>query len=265
MLDYHVHSNFSADCETPMDRTIKKAIEIGLSEICFTDHIDYDYPDESIVFEFNLLEYDDQIRQMQAKYGNRINIKKGIEIGVEPYLLDRYEALMRKNRFDFIICSMHTSDRKDLHSGKFFEDKTVNEAYAKYYEELLFCTKNFDSFSVLGHLDLVKRYKQGSTRDFHELITEIFKVIIPMGKGIELNTSGFRYGLNTGMPSEDILRLYYSLGGEIITIGSDSHREDTLAYEFNTAYNLLQRVGFQYITSFEDNKPSFQRIASLIR
>lgn len=37
--DYHVHTAFSDDSEEPMENVVKKAIETGLDEICFTDHL----------------------------------------------------------------------------------------------------------------------------------------------------------------------------------------------------------------------------------
>lgn len=264
MFDYHMHSDFSADCDTPMEKTIEKAIQIGLKEICFTEHIDYDYPDKDWVFEFDLQAYDRKIKEMQAKYGEAIIIKKGIEIGVQPHLLQRYEQLMEEETFDFVICSMHATEKKDLHSGAFFEGKSVEEAYEVYYNELLTCIKKYKNFNILGHLDLVKRYtKEKSKEDFHSVIREIFAEIIPAGKGIELNTSGYRYGLGAGMPSKDILELYKECGGEIITIGSDSHVEDTLAYQFKEGLQLLQEVGFDNIATFKDGKPEFHAIDAL--
>src|SRR5690625_3629355 len=101
MFDYHMHSTFSADCETPMEKTIESAIEKGLTEICFTEHIDYDYPDETIVFDLDIPNYTKKLTEMNEKYGDRIVIKKGVEIGVEPHLLPRYEALLKKEAFDF--------------------------------------------------------------------------------------------------------------------------------------------------------------------
>src|SRR5690625_6712670 len=65
---------------------------------------------------------------------------------------------MDTETFDFVICTMHTADKKDLHSGNFFANKTIEEAYRQYYEELLYCVTHFKHYSVLGHLDLVKRY-----------------------------------------------------------------------------------------------------------
>ncbi|MFD1606717.1 histidinol-phosphatase HisJ family protein [Oceanobacillus luteolus] len=264
MFDYHMHSNFSADCETPMEKTVERAIELGLKEICFTDHIDYDYPDKDWIFEFDLKEYDKKIKEVQERYRNQIRIKKGVEIGLQPHILQRYEDMMEQEQFDFVICSLHATEKKDLHFGEFFEGKTVDEAYEIYYTELLTCVRDFKEFSVLGHLDLVKRYtKEKSKNNFHHIIKEIFAEIIPAGKGIEVNTSGYRYGLESGMPSLDILKLYKDCGGEIITLGSDSHVVDTLAVEFPLAIAHLKEAGFKYICTFTDGKPEFHYIDNL--
>ncbi len=44
IADYHVHSNFSGDSQAPMEQVIERAIQLGLKMLCFTDHMDYDYP-----------------------------------------------------------------------------------------------------------------------------------------------------------------------------------------------------------------------------
>ncbi|WLV25114.1 histidinol-phosphatase HisJ family protein [Aciduricibacillus chroicocephali] len=265
MFDYHMHSTFSADCEEPMEKTIESAIKKGLTEICFTEHVDYDYPDPTISFDLDYQAYDRKIKEMQQKYADSIGIKKGVEVGIEPCYVGRFGKMLDEETFDFIICSMHVSERKDLHSGDFFKGKTVDEAYEIYYRELLDCVRRFDRFSILGHVDLVKRYtKEKAKNNFHELIGEIFNVIIPRGQGIELNTSGYRYGLGGGMPSTDILRLYKECGGEVLTLGSDSHVAETVAYKFKESLKLFQDIGFKYVTTFNDMKPTFHPISKLI-
>lgn len=265
MFDYHIHSDFSADCETPMEKTIEKAIEIGLKEICFTDHIDYDYPDPNFVFDFDMKNYDAKISRLKERYEGQIVIKKGVEIGVQPHILEQYKRLMKKESFDFVICSMHTTNKQGLHFGDLFFGRSVDEAYELYYEELLYCIKHFNQYSVLGHLDLVKRYKENTSgRLFHEIIEEMFKLIIPQGKGIEINTSGHRDGLNHAMPSVDILKLYKQYGGEIITLGSDSHVPETLGEHFSTYLRLLKDLNFKYIATYKDMKPQFHSIDDLL-
>lgn len=261
MFDYHMHSSFSADCTVEMEEMVKGAIAKGLSEICFTEHIDYDYPDENFVFDFDKKKYAERIDTLQHKYANQIRLKKGVEFGVQPHILDQYNELVKEETFDFIICSLHTVQRKGLHFGEIFEGRTVEEASQLYYDELLHCVKHFENYSILGHIDLIKRYApQLVQNNFHDVLREIFQLIIPAGKGIELNTSGVRYGLPNGLPSDDILKLYKECGGEIITLGSDAHRPDDIAFQFNESRELLKSIGFRYVITFDKLQPTFHSI-----
>ena len=99
---------------------------------------------------------------------------------------------------------------------------------------------------------------------FHELIQEIFKQIIPDGKGIEVNTSGFSYGLKQAMPSRDILELYKACGGEIITLGSDSHYADHVGRYFHEMLELLRDI-VQYICSFDHKNQYFIQLSNFYR
>lgn len=259
-----MHSEFSADSDTPTEAMVKASIQAGLKEIAFTEHIDYEYPDTSIVFDLDIPAYTKEINRLRTKYKDQITIKKGVELGLQPYLVDRYKALMKKENFDFVIASVHAADKKDLHSLDFFQGKTTKEAYEIYYQELLDSIKQFKAYNILGHLDLVKRYKPIETDDlFHDLIAEIFRVIIPEGKGIEINASGYAYGMNAALPSDDILALYKSMGGEIITMGSDAHIEKHVAHRFDEVLDRLKGHGFKYISTFTDMKVEMHDINKL--
>ena len=48
--DMHVHSTFSTDSELEMEKGILRAIELGLTGIAFTDHLDIDYIDHEEEF-----------------------------------------------------------------------------------------------------------------------------------------------------------------------------------------------------------------------
>src|SRR5699024_8430169 len=129
---------------------------------------------------------------------------------------------------------------------------------------LLYCVERFDRYSILGHIDLVKRYKKLDVeRNFHDIIGEIFKTIIPKGKGIEVNASGFAYGLGSPMPSRDILELYHDLGGEIITIGSDAHKAEHVGHRFDEILAMLDDIGFENIATFTDEEPTLHKITEI--
>jgi histidinol-phosphatase (PHP family) len=136
------------------------------------------------------------------------------------------------------------------------------ETYIKELEQLAV----WGRFDCIGHLDLIKRYSANfyksrvTLMSKHDLLKKVFKIIIPMGRGIEINTSGLRQGPRETMPGLDVLKLYRSLGGEILTIGSDAHCMLDQGRGINDAMELAAEAGFKYITVFDSRKPSFVRI-----
>ena len=110
----------------------------------------------------------------------------------------------------------------------------------------------------LSDLHLGKRVNEFSMiEDQKYILDEILKRLIFMGKGIELNTGGYHYGLGEPNPCVGIIRRYRELGGEIITIGADAHTPDKAAYAFDRAEAVLDRCGFRYYTVFKEHKPEF--------
>ena len=103
--DYHMHSNFSNDSKADMEDMIKRSIDLGLKEICFTDHVDYDLDsDDSFGIDYN--KYFDKIQSLQNKYKDNISIKKGIEIGLQKQIIDKCNN-----------CLLYTSDAADERSS----------------------------------------------------------------------------------------------------------------------------------------------------
>ena len=88
-----------------------------------------------------------------------------------------------------------------------------------------------------------------------DIIDEILRILIQSGRGIEINTAGLKYGLGHPNPHERILKRYRELGGELLSVGSDAHRPEHLAYEFDKVPELLLSCGFRYYTEYRQRKP----------
>ena len=121
-------------------------------------------------------------------------------------------------------------------------------------------SKRDDFFNVYGHIDFINRYGdyQNKVIDyklFMPTITKIFKTLIEKSKGIEVNTSGYRYGVGGPHPQFELIKLYHDLGGKIITVGSDTHTPEQMAYKFDEAYKMIKEAGFDSITAFENKEP----------
>lgn len=264
MFDYHVHTDFSSDCVFSMEEMIKGAVYNGLKEICFTDHVDYDYMDDTISFDVDFKKFDSIYLPLKEKYRDIITLKKGVEIGMQPHVIKRCDTLVQENNFDFVIGSVHTCNKLDLYRGDFYKGKTPDEAWDTFLRETIESAKEFKGLNVIGHLDIIKRYdpsvRKIDINNFRGHFEELFRFLSYNGKGIEINTSGMRGDLLSPLPSLDILKMYKEYGGEIITLGSDSHAPDTLGFGFERATEMLQQIGFKYICTFENSKPVFKKI-----
>lgn len=276
--DYHLHCEFSDDSTTPMREQIEKAIELGLDEICFTDHVDYgikrdwdesDIPirlDGTLLANVDYPRYFAKIANMRQSYRGKITIRQGLEFGVQRHTIERYEALYAKycDDLDFVLLSVHQVEDKEFWTQDFQRGKSQDAYNLRYYEEILTVVREFKQYSVLAHLDLLSRYDKNGVYPFckiKDIVAEILKLAIRDGKGIELNTSSWHYGLKDTQPCREILRLYRDLGGKIITIGSDAHTPKYLADHMDEARSILRdEIGFAEHCTFDHMNPIFHRL-----
>lgn len=259
--DYHVHSVFSSDSDTPMEAMIEKAISLGMDRICFTDHMDYDFPEQyELRFQFEAEQYHKKISMLSEKYRADIKVLMGIEIGMMPHLRKRYQQLLSDYPFDFVIASTHLVDGIDPYYPDFWEHRTCEDGLRRYFDSILENIECFQNFDVYGHLDYISRYAPDKGASFQmaafqEVIDAILKALISYGKGIEVNTAGYKYGMDHPNPNEDIIQRYLSLGGTILTIGSDGHKPEHLAYDFKRVEDVLKNLGITEYTVFENRTP----------
>ncbi len=271
--DNHVHTSFSTDSDTPMEAMVRRGIKLGLDSICFTDHIDYDFPDtgNGVEFLFEMEPYFEMLSYLQGKYP-QFGIRRGVELGLKPYLSKRCNELIHAHPFDFVIGSTHLVDNVDPYYPSFWKQFSEKEGIRRYYEITMENIRTDTEFDVYGHIDYIIRYTptqqknraQGIIdeaymercfRDSSDMIDEILHLLLSKGKGIEVNTAGIKYGLGHTNPQEKVLKRYRELGGEIITVGSDAHETKHLAYAFEGIPELLRKCGFRYYTEFRGRRP----------
>lgn len=266
LFDYHLHSHFSPDSEMTLEELCQAAVKKGLDEIAITDHHDPDYQDTEINFLIEKEKYLKEIEKYQNKYQDQLKIKKGIEIGLQPHILDQCSSYLAQD-FDFVIASFHTVEKKDLYNGDFFKNYSQWEAYLKYLENIFEVIKVYDHYNVIGHLDIIRRYGSFNyqpdlllNKQAEELIRAILKEIIKKNRGLEVNTSGYRIDGKNPLPSFKILKIYYELGGRILTIGSDSHNPKTITNKFGSTISRLKEIGFKELTTFSAMEATFHQL-----
>ena len=261
LADYHVHSRVSPDASASMTALAEAAIRLGFQELCFTDHV------EPIRFGTTQPREDYDWAPMTAEFraaqaaGDRITLRLGAELGDAVWGIRRMEAMLAQAPdLDFCIGSIHTLSEKmggrDLYYLSPRDEAETQACLADYLGQVKKLAE-WGKFQVLGHLTLPLRYlNEGRgmhvTFDgFEEEMAEIFRVIIPKGIGIELNTNRG----NTPLPDGKWLRLYRELGGEIVTLGTDAHTPAAVGCAIREGQALLRACGFRRFTTFQGGKP----------
>ena len=260
LADYHVHTYYSDDSTCPMEDMVQQGLRCGLDEIAFTEHVDYGVKtDLNCCYE----RYIAEVQQLQKKYAGQITLRLGIEFGVQAETVSAFAADAASYPFDFIIMSNHQVGNKEFWNYTFQQGRTQEEYQTAYYTALLEMVRSFKDYSVLGHLDMIKRYdKCGDYPDdkILYLVEPILRQVIADGKGIELNTSSYKYRLKDTMPSRTILKLYHDLGGRILTLGSDTHETVHLADHIKASHALLRELGFREFCTFVQREPQFHAL-----
>ena len=279
LADYHVHSAYADDSTYPMEQVVRDAIRINLDELCFTEHVDYgvkpdwDQPagarfeDGHPVTNCPYPAYFGELERVRERYGTKIRIARGLELGVQTHTIPAYERLLERyvKQLDFTLLSIQQVGDREFWNGAFQEGRTQEQFTMAYYEELLGVVERFHGYSVIAHLDLIRRYDPtpGGPLPFsavRDIVAEILSRVIADGHGIEVNTSGWRYGLDGPQPTDEVLLLYRDLGGRILTLGSDSHKPEHLGAYLRIAQDRLRALGFSQACTYEQGEPKFYEL-----
>jgi histidinol-phosphatase (PHP family) len=252
--DYHIHSNFSADCKFPIDAMCEGALANEVKEIGFTEHYDL-HPQDTTRNYFRLKAWATALAEAQAKFAGRLLIRAGIELG-EPHVhVAEVESICAQFNFDYRLGSLHWVGDDNIFDAHYFKSRTPREAFGLYFEALE-CLTRWGQFEVLSHLDVVARTGQQiyGTYDpcaYEGLIRPILKNCITQGIALDLNTKSWRTKLKLLTPNVDILRWYVELGGERVTLGSDAHQPNHVGAGCLAARAMAAAAGLKYLTYFE--------------
>ena len=261
MFDYHMHSRVSFDGQSDALDMALAAKNRGLKEICFTDHIDHEIGVEKEIMVFDQKLYNETYGPLEVP---GLKIRRGVEYGLKKGNRDQLRQDLKRYDFDFVLGSVHFIDEVDVYLEPYWKGRNQEEAYRDFMEETLRCVREHEDFDVLGHLTFISKARANPTKallpyeDHREIADEILRELARKGKGMEINTSGVdRCG--GFLPTADFFRRFKELGGEIVTIGSDSHNVERVGQYTREACGILKDI-FGYVCTFEKRQPVFHKL-----
>ena len=278
LMDCHTHTQFSVDSEADIDLCVMRAAELGLAAYAITDHCEcnawygkehysedtwylresFDYSDD---FEHSVT----AVTALKKRYDGKLNLLCGVELGQILHDTEVAKMVNADKRVDFIIGSVHqVLGEMDFYFIN-YEKMTMDEIYAlleRYFKEVFELSRT-NLFDVIGHITYCLRYmkqRHGIEADisrYDDIIEETFRNLAYNGKGIEINTSGLRQGFGDCFPNLKYARMYRNLGGEIITVGSDSHTVEDIAANTTEGIEIARAAGFTRLAYFKKRQPYF--------
>ena len=254
MVDIHTHSRFSFDGKYPMNEMIASACQKGLKYYGISEHFNYDYLPQINQWQgpTDVAGYFQTARRCQEEYAEKIHFLVGCEFGFteDEKTHEDYKQILAEYKPDYVINSVHSMGGVDFSLlKKVLKKKDAIEAYLQRVRKSLDVPYHYD---IVGHFSYILRYvEQGNAqelfREYYIEIKDILKTIIEKDKILEINTS--TYGLaQSSLPNEQILQLYYQLGGRKVSFGSDAHDTVRIGDKQDVVVEMLKEIGFQSFT-----------------
>ena len=263
LKDYHIHPDYSMDAQGSIEEYCQKALEIGLSEICFTPHYDTDPArkeiDAYMRVDGNLVKltdevvqkYIDEVHKAKDKYSALgLSVKVGLEVDYAVHIEEGLGRKLPQFGLDFCLGAIHCLDHIAItsthESEKYFRGKTAQQICQEYFT-VFEAAVSSGLFKTMAHLDGYKIYGINFCGEkiltAHQgLVEPILELMAQKGVGLEINTGSFRKGHRETSPGVDILKMASRLGVKVNTLGSDAHQVKDLGKDLDVAQEFLRSI-----------------------
>lgn len=268
LYDSHVHSCRSHDSEQTLKEICWAARARGLRGVSITDHADLWFLEKDDTF-LQIATSTAEAKAADQEQNGGLRVFCGVELSEAMDDPENTARILALADYDVVLGSVHSirfEEWNDSYSRICFDETVPEEKVARflavYFEQVLNLSALGD-FDILAHLTCPLRYICGkyrrriSLKPYAEMIDAIFSSLIRREKAVEVNTSGLHGMFCHLMPSEDLLRRYYAMGGRLISLGSDAHVPTRLGNAFSEVVPLLQEIGFTGYYHYERRRPVF--------
>lgn len=225
VANYHTHTPRCKHASGTEEEYIKAAVRAGIKVLGFADHVPCP-PEDGFVSGIRMgmeeaADYVRDIRALQKKYEDQIQICVGFEAEYIPWYYEKQMELFEELGIDYMIMGQHFlgSEQERVYAGM---PNRTEEFLIAYVDRVIEGMKT-GSFLYLAHPDLV-RY-EGEETVYRREITRLCVALKDMAIPLEINLLGILEGRH--YPRELFWEIAGEAGNEVI-IGIDAHSPDQI-------------------------------------
>jgi histidinol-phosphatase (PHP family) len=257
LIDYHVHTDNSLDCKIPMTKMCEQAVELGLTEIAFTDHLNFHVRDLDLGY-YKADRYFNDIEICRANFPT-LKIRAGVELGEPHRWSQKIQRIVERYPYDLTLGSLHWVGNESVFNADYFRRRTPEKAFGDYFTELVHMIRH-GGFDILAHVDVIKRtgfniYGSFDSRRYEPMFRQVWEACVKQRIFPEINTKATRSAVAQFHPTAEALAWYVEAGGRAITLGSDAHHFSHIAGQFGVAQQIARSAGVIKLVQFERRKP----------
>lgn len=245
--DYHMHTTFSPDAHASMEAMCRQAIQLGMTEIAITEHIEW-HPRGRWLFP-KIEAYFQEIERCREQFASdNLVIFSGIEMGNPHHYPVEASALLTVYPFDFKIGSIHWLNNSDIHDVRTLAHRDVDEVLTEYFAEMASMAEQAN-IDMVAHFDrifwpAVRLHGQIDLLPLEPLIRQTLRVMIRNGIALELNTHFVAHDPSWNDAIIAVLTWYREEGGGRVLVNSDAHRINEIGRYRDVAAHLLASSGY---------------------
>ena len=247
--DLHVHTEFSWDAARgSMERSCRRALELGLPAIAFTDHADWALVHEG-QHSVDLPAYFEAVDRCRSSFPG-LRILTGVELGEPHWFPEQTAATLASGPLDRVLGSIHCihydGTMLDASQFRFHAGIDFPAAVRAYFAEVLAMVESGQPFETLAHLDYPKRYWIDGAppyreKDYEAEIRAVLVAAARTGRVLEVNTTRG----HVLCPDIAVVRWWREVGGQAVQYGSDAHQPDKVGEGFLLATQMVEAAGFK--------------------
>lgn len=247
--DYHIHSWFSDGKSAPEDY-ISHAVEAGLKEIGFADHLTL-FRDDAGDWSMTAPRVAPYLKHISdlARNVNGIKVRKGLEVDFFPGREKETNKFLSRLKLDYVIGSVHYLGAETVDLGRdFYMGKDIDRLYEEYFEHVEAAAAS-GLFDIIAHCDLVTIYGFRPSTDPERLYRKLARTFKKHDVAFEINTNGRNRPVGDFYPDRKYLSIFREENVPVC-VNSDAHMPVRVAQYFDEAYELLKSAGYSEMAVF---------------
>ena len=264
MTNYHTHSSYCDGKASPREM-VEFAVAHGFTALGFSGHCPLPFDNT-----FSIRDYDGychEVRALQKKFCDRIDIRLGLEMDFVPGMLEDFTPLIQQGQLDYTIGSVHLIPapgttptcaddlwfidgpkwvRYDEGLNRLFDGDIRRAVRAYFHQQNAMLERNRPT--IVGHPDKIVMHNRDRyfTEDepwYRDLALETIHLIHELSLVCEINTRGIYKGRHADYyPGKWLIQEMKALRIPVI-VSTDAHMPDDLLHT-EGAYEYLAAIHY---------------------